>query len=206
MPCPCENDPWPSEKCVPSQDKTLPQRIIVSQRLRSVMTLVSASLAFSRLPQGDERMAWRADVRTLRVFGAALERLADFPLEPAANGAEDQRTASRQEILENGEEVGASLTCPLGCFRGLKLPQLATIHIHARRYAEVGRIPADLLPYTLNSVLYPQYRTNTGYTWLSWDVRPLTVRTSPREALYDLDPEQVLPNFPADCRVLLPAT
>ncbi len=60
-------------------------------------------------------MAWRADIRTLRVFGAALERLADFPVGPAADGADHHPASSRQEILENGEEVGTILDCPSGC-------------------------------------------------------------------------------------------
>lgn len=82
------------------------------------------------VPQSDEQMVWRADIRTPRILATALEKLADLANDPAQNdpskfisGTEVQKTTetqqSRREILENGGEVRTWMILP--CFPWLNL-------------------------------------------------------------------------------------
>ncbi|CBJ26981.1 hypothetical protein Esi_0051_0071 [Ectocarpus siliculosus] len=87
---------------------------------------LEAAIDSLQLLLGDERMAWRADVRTPRVLATAIEKLADLSQRPANDDRADKtmdlpgtrggagaategqpikkRPSTRQEILQSGEE------------------------------------------------------------------------------------------------------
>ncbi|CAM9131600.1 unnamed protein product, partial [Scytosiphon promiscuus] len=100
---------------------------------------------------GDERMAWRADIRTLRVLATGLERLADFSHGDAKNAAdttsddgaveehtEGEPSRTRQEMLETG---GESLRGVFAALEGKLSSLVATCTSLWRAHCRTKNIP-----------------------------------------------------------------